>query len=334
MRIALDATYSVGGALSGVGVYSREILAGVQASGFPADWELFYRSQRFWRALRPRKLLADSFGSRSADLFHGLNQRLPTRRFRKQIATFHDLFVLSGDYSTREFRGRFGAQARAAAAGSDLIIAVSRFTAGQVEGYLGVPADRIRVIHHGVLPRAIPELPRENVVLCLGAIQKRKNQATLVRAFGAMPEDWKLVLGGSEGFGASETMREISQSPARDRILVTGYLTEVEVAAWYARARIFAFPSLDEGFGMPVAEAMAAGVPVITSNCSALPEVAGEAALLVDPASVDGLSASLTSLGKDEDLQKRMAVAGRQQAAKFTWAKALDQTLAVYRELL
>jgi glycosyltransferase involved in cell wall biosynthesis len=341
LRIALDATYSVGSALSGVGVYSREILNGTAASGFAPKWDWFYRSQRYWRArgvAKPanvtQRFLAESFGNRGADLFHGLNQRLPKRRFRQQLTTFHDLFVLSGEYSTPEFRARFAQQAREAAAESDLIIAVSAFTAGQIEQYLGFPAERIRVVHHGVVPRTLPPAQRENVVLCLGAIQRRKNQAALVRAFAAMPQDWKLVLAGSAGFGAEETMEAIAGSPARDRIQVTGYISDADVANWYARARIFAFPSLDEGFGMPVAEAMAAGIPVVVGNRSALPEVAGDAAISIDPHRTDDLAAALANLAADEGLRVSLSERGRQRAASFTWKLAVDKTLAVYKELL
>ena len=341
MRIALDATYSTGEALSGVGVYSREILHGLAAQNPDAKFDWFYRSKPFWRGRHQpvppnatRRLLTDSFGGRSAPLFHGLNQRLPRRRFKKQIATFHDLFVFSGVYSTPEVRARFTTQARDAAAGADLVIAVSQFTAGQVEQYLGVSPSRIRVIHHGVLPRQIPSLPRENVVLCLGAIQRRKNQAGLVRAFRAMPADWRLVLAGSEGFEARETLGEIAKSPARDRIQVTGYLTDTQVGEWYAKARIFAFPSLDEGFGIPVAEAMAAGIPVIVGNRSALPEVAGEAGLAVDPTDDDALSDALVRLATSETLQSQLGQEGRQRAAQFTWEKAVRETQACYHELL
>ena len=91
------------------------------------------------------------------------------------------------------------------------------------------------------------------------------------------------MLAGSRGYGSAEILARIERSPARDRISVTGYVSPAELAGWYARAMIFAFPSLDEGFGMPVLEAMAAGIPSVTSNRSALPEVAGDAALLVDP---------------------------------------------------
>jgi glycosyltransferase involved in cell wall biosynthesis len=341
LRIALDATYSLGAALSGVGVYSREILNGMALADITEEWDWFYRSQRYFRARRlpkppnvTRRFLADSWGNRSADIFHSLNQRLPKRRFRRQVATFHDLFVLSGDYSTPEFRERFAMQARNAAAGADLVIAVSAFTASQIEEYLQVPRSRIRVIRHGVIRRRIAELPREKIVLCVGAIQRRKNQARLVRAFRALPEDWTLVLAGSQGYDAAETVNEVANSPAKERIRITGYLSDEEIGDWYARAGIFAFPSMDEGFGMPVLEAMDAGIPVIAGNGSALPEVCGDAAELLDPRDEEELAAALIRLASDEARQAELVELGRRRAGEFRWDDAVRATLGVYRELV
>jgi glycosyltransferase involved in cell wall biosynthesis len=341
VRVALDATYSFGAGLSGVGVYSRELMNGLAASGFAEEWDWFYRSQRFWRALRlprppqvTRRLLADTWGNRAADIFHGLGQRLPAKRFRRQVATLHDLFVLSAEYSTGEFRERFAAQARAAAAGSDLIIAVSRFTAGQIENLLNVPRERIRVVHHGVLPRLLPDIARENIVLCVGAIQRRKNQAMLIRAFRAMPAGWTLVLAGAEGFDAKDALREAAESSRAADIRITGYASEAELASWYARASIFAFPSFDEGFGMPVLEAMSAGIPVIAGNRSALPEVCDKAAILVDPTQEDDLASALQTLATDMDRRSSLVARGTARAAEFPWARAIHDTLDVYRELM
>jgi glycosyltransferase involved in cell wall biosynthesis len=341
LRIALDATYSLGDELSGVGVYSREILNGLTATDLAENWDWFYRSQRYFRARRlpkppnvTHRLLADSWGNRSAGIFHGLNQRLPRRRFRRQVATFHDLFVLTGDYSTPEFRERFAAQAEEAAASADLLIAVSAFTASQIEEHLHVPGSRIRIIHHGVIRRPIPDLPREKIVLCVGAIQRRKNQAMLIRAFRALPEDWTLVLAGSHGYEAAEAIGEVAASPAKDRIRITGYLTDDEIGDWYARASIFAFPSLDEGFGMPVLEAMAAGIPVIAGNRSALPEVCGDAAELIDPGSEGELASALLRLATDDTRRAEVVDRGLRRAKEFRWEDAVLKTLAVYGELL
>ena len=339
MHVALDATYSLGRNLSGVGVYSREILFGLARSR-PKDQFLFcYRPHRFLRSFRDplprnagRRLLR---GLPSADVFHALNQRVDAPA-RRTVTTFHDLFVITGEYSTPEFRARFTKQAREAARRSDLIIAVSRFTAGQVEDLLGIAASRIRVIPHGV--RVPPEgkinAERNNMVLFVGAIQRRKNVQTLVRAFERMPASWRLALAGAaDGFGAAKELRAVESSPRRNDIDILGYVTRAELEALYRRARIFAFPSLDEGFGMPVLEAMANSVPVITSNRSALPEVAGDAALLVNPNDPEEIAAALVRLASDPDLCDDLARRGRERAVQFSWESAVGKTWEVYREL-
>jgi glycosyltransferase involved in cell wall biosynthesis len=266
-------------------------------------------------------------------LFHGLNQRLPKTPLRRAVATFHDLFVLSGEYSTPEFRARFAAQAREAAARADAIITVSEFTKSQVSALLGVEARRIFVVHHGVRALKLAPVPREKVILNVGAIQKRKNIVRLVEAFETLDESWKLVLAGSSGYGAAEILARIAASSACDRIVVTGYVTPEELARWYARASIFAFPSLDEGFGMPILEAMGAGIPVVAGNRSALPEVAGEAALLVDPERTEELGCALAELSKDEDLRESLVTRGRAHAALFSWEKAVSETWQIYRAI-
>jgi len=155
-----------------------------------------------------------------------------------------------------------------------------------------------------------------------------------VEAFEQTEVGWKLVLAGSAGYGSAEISARISSSPRRNDIQVLGYVSDPQLARWYARARIFAFPSLDEGFGMPVLDAMARGVPVLTSNKSALPEVAGNAALLVEPASVDSIEAGLKRLMEDEALRAELSNKGIERARQFSWGKAVEETWRVYGELL
>ena len=231
-RIALDATYSVGDELSGVGLYSREMLLGLAAAHPEARFDFCYRPHRYWRswanplpANARRRLLAEPLGPRAADLFHGLNQRLPRIPLRRAVTTFHDLFVLTGEYSTEEFRARFAAQARDAAARSAAIIAVSAFTKNAVVSLLGVEASKVRVVHHGVRGLPYSPAPREKVVLNVGAIQKRKNIARLVEAFETLEPGWRLVLAGSFGYGSADILARIEHSPARDRISVLGYVS-------------------------------------------------------------------------------------------------------------
>jgi glycosyltransferase involved in cell wall biosynthesis len=342
LKIALDATYSLGRNLSGVGVYSREILFGL-ARSHPESRLLFcYRPHRFFRSfanrLPPnatRRWLAENWAP-SADLFHGLNQRVGDARHRRTVTTFHDLFVISGDYSTSVFRARFAAQARAAAERSDLIVAVSAFTARQVEELLRVERSRIRVIPHGArpVPDAGSPLPREPLILNVGAIQRRKNIVRLVEAFESTPVQWKLVLAGSFGFGSEEAMECIARSPRQADIQVLGYVSDSELERLYQRATILAFPSLDEGFGMPVLDAMARGVAVLTSNVSAMPEVAGDAALLVDPTDLGAIAGGLQRLIADSLLRRRLAQAGVARATQFTWEKSCESTWRVYQELM
>jgi glycosyltransferase involved in cell wall biosynthesis len=169
----------------------------------------------------------------------------------------------------------------------------------------------------------------------VGAVQTRKNTARLVEAFETLGSDWRLVLAGAaSGYGAEEILARIRRSPAAERISVLGYVSPEELAGWYGRAMIFAFPSLDEGFGMPVLEAMAAGVPALTSNRSALPEVAGDAAVLVDPLNVEELGSALRILAASEDRRQKFAERGLLRARLFTWEKAVCETWRIYRKVL
>lgn len=344
MRIALDSTYSLDPSPTGVSVYSRQILAGLAAAHPETEFLHCARPHRFWRSLGARlpancrrRLLWESSRFPRAALFHGLNQRLPQARQRRAVATFHDLFVLSGDYSSPEFRARFAAQARRAAERADLLVAVSHFTAAQLRDLLHVEPARIRVVPHGAgttLPPAAGDAPREKIVLHVGAIQRRKNVARLVEAFERTAPGWRLVLAGSAGYGADEILARVAASPRRADIEWTGYVSDARLADLYRRAGIFAFPSLDEGFGMPVLEAMAWGVPVITSNGSALKEVAGEAALLVEARETESIAAALEALAQDPSLRERLSALGRARAAAFSWDAAVRDTWAVYQELL
>ena len=353
MRIALDATYSLDRNLSGVGVYSREILTRLPEAHRGPSYVFCYRPHRFARSFHiplpkdVRRALLWKWWPHNIGVFHGLNQRVDPERRGRVVSTFHDLFVITSDYSSAEFRQRFARQAREAAERSDLIIAVSAFTASQVEELLGVERSRIRVVHHGVsrLPTLQHGLNSQahndssphavsRMILFVGAIQKRKNISRLVEAFSHTPPGWKLTLAGSAGFGAEKILEDIERSPRRADIELPGYVSDGELVALYRRAAVFAFPSLDEGFGMPVLEAMAHGVPVLTSNASALAEIAGDAAFLVDPYRVNAIAEGLNELLSNQTLREALVERGFDRAASFTWEAAVAKTWMVYRELL
>ena len=342
VRIALDATYSVGSHPSGIAVYSREILTRL-ADAYPNDDFLHcYRPKQLLRACPSsranvrRRLLQPPLPTFKADLFHALNQRVDARPARKVVTTFHDLFVMTREYSSSEFRTRFTRQAIDAAARSDFIIAVSEFTASQVAKLLKFDRSRIHVIPHGVdMPRRQTQVHRENIILFVGALQVRKNVRRLVEAFGQVPDSWRLVLAGEPGgYKAEEILETIHRSKYNHRIQVTGYVSRSELDQLYTRASIFAFPSLDEGFGIPVLEAMAHGVPVVTSDCSALAEVAGKAAFLANPNDTDEIASALNRLIADPDLRNKLSELGRAHAALYNWDRSVGDTYSVYRRVL
>jgi glycosyltransferase involved in cell wall biosynthesis len=298
------------------------------------EWRRYYRPHRYFKAPKHPggKRMLWEWGAGGLDVFHGLNQRLPARMRAPSVATFHDLFVMTGEYSSPEFRARFQVQAMEAAARADRIIAVSDFTARQVCNLLGYPPERIRVVPHGVdLPLSAPDpVRRKKAVLTVGALQVRKNTVRLLQAFSAMPDDWELWLVGSVGYGGEEAVRLAAAMP---RVKVFGYVSDEELANLYREASIFAFPSLDEGFGIPVLEAMAYGLPVLTSNGSALVEVASNAAILVDPLRVEAIRDGLLALTKPETALHYQAL-GLHRAAMFPWSAAAALTIEIYRELI
>jgi glycosyltransferase involved in cell wall biosynthesis len=341
VRIALDATYSIDARPSGIAIYSRELMAGLAAQERGHEFLHCYRPKQWRKAPRPlasnvrNRLLLPPLRTFSADIYHALNQRVDKRPAKKVISTFHDLFVMTGDYSSAEFRQRFTEQARGAARLSDLIIAVSEFTKRQVEELLGFERSRIRVVPHGVrAPASIPATSREKMILFVGALQRRKNVERLVAAMDYLPADWRLVLAGSPaGFQADRILEQIAQSGRREQITVTGYVPPNELEQLYWRASIFAFPSLDEGFGIPVIEAMAHGLPVVTSNRSALAEVGGGAALQVNPEDTGAIAAALSLLIDDAPLRNELAHAGLKHAGQFSWERSVRETWTVYSEL-
>jgi glycosyltransferase involved in cell wall biosynthesis len=345
VRIALDATYSVDPHPSGIAVYSRELLSGL-AHTYREDEFLFcYRPKQWRRTPRAtvpnvrRRLLQPPLPTFSADLFHAMNQRVDRRPARKVVSTFHDLFVMTGEYSSPDFRTRFTEQARRAAENSDLIIAVSEFTASQVSSLLQFDSSRIRVVPHGVRqPTMQSGSQRENLILFVGALQIRKNVIGLIEAFERLSGDkdpWRLVLAGApSGYQADRILDRIEKSTCRDRIEIAGYVSQSELETLYSRASIFALPSLDEGFGIPVLEAMAHGVPVVTSNRSALVEVAGDAALLVNPYEVEELEFALKRLMNDPALRAQFSDLGCARANCYTWERAVRATYSIYQKLV
>ncbi len=227
------------------------------------------------------------------------------------------------------------------------LIAVSAHTAAETTRLLGVPSERIDVVYHGVDPAFHP-LPADEVavfrqrqglperfVLCVGTLEPRKNQTRLVEAFARIHDGQvKLVLVGGKGWLYDELFTRVEALGLSKEIIFPGYVMNDELPLWYNAATILAYPSLYEGFGMPVLEAQACGTPVLTSNVSSLPEAAGDAASMVDPYDVEALAAELDRLLTDKLLRHELRKRGIAHASQFTWPLMAQETADVYQRAL
>ena len=210
------------------------------------------------------------------------------------------------------------------------LIAVSEATRADLLRFYKLPPDRIDVILHGVHPGFF-KLDRSNIepfLLCVSTLHPHKNLERLIRAYAASRREYKLVLAGMRGFHTAALERLIADLHLADRVELTGWLPRSKLLKLYSRASAFVYPSQFEGFGMPVLEAMAAGIPVACSDIPPLREVAGEAALYFDPLDESALAAALDRITADADLRLRLSAAGPERARPFTWRRAAQQTLA------
>jgi glycosyltransferase involved in cell wall biosynthesis len=275
---------------------------------------------------------------------------IPLWHPRATVVTVHDLGYRrepqahsSGARMYRVWSTRFSARA------ATRIIAVSESTRRDLIDLEGIPSERIRVVHHGVDESLQPVEDASKLrearqryglpgsyFLYIGTLQPRKNLVRLIQAHRRLRETDAdapaLVLAGRTGWLAEPILREARQGVSADSVLLPGYVARDDLAALMSAAVAFVYPSLYEGFGMPVLEAMACGAPVLTSEVSSLPEVAGDAALLVDPRDVDTIQAGLVRLTKDTALRVSLSQRGLQRARAFSWSRSARETLAVLRE--
>jgi glycosyltransferase involved in cell wall biosynthesis len=234
-----------------------------------------------------------------------------------------------------------------AAARADRIIAISEATRQDIIRHLRVPADRVERIYCGVESRFQPVengqlrdfreqrgLER-GFILYLATIEPRKNLIRLIDAYAELRRrgatDRPLVLAGGPGWGVESIVRHVHEAGVEDSVRFVGFVPEPEMPLWYNAADLFVYPSEYEGFGLPALEALACGTPVVASNRSSLPEVVGDAGVLVDPTDTGAMADAMQRVLEDERLQSRLSAAGPEQARPFTWRRMAEETLAVYR---
>jgi glycosyltransferase involved in cell wall biosynthesis len=365
MTIALDATYSVDPEPSGVAVYSRRLVESLANLKTTHRFLICYRLSR-WRQRQqffrpPNPPNQPTFAVRlmqepltfwlpwQTALFHSLAQRPPAFRFRREVVTVFDLFALtSREYSSPSFQRKFSRLLRQAVERASRVITLSRYTAEQLQRHCGVSPERIRVVPGGVdfpehtmtaeerlAARAELAGAGNEMILGVGVIQTRKNTLNVLRALALLPAHYKLVwAGGRRGYGAEAAIEFIQRERLTERVTLLGYVPSEHLTRLYQAASLLLFPSLEEGFGFPVLEAMAHGTPVIASQTSSLPEVGGDAALYVDPHDPQAIAAQVGRLLQEPGLRAALIERGLARAREFTWQRAAEATLQVYEEVL
>lgn len=304
-------------------------------------------NNRALRALWEQTVLPVKLKQKRVDVYHGPAYIAPLVKTCHQVVTVHDMTShLVPERHSLHRRLYMQAMIPAVIRHSDRIIADSESTKRDILHFGWAEEERVCVAHLGVDGRFGPVrdaevvsevrrkygLPRE-FILFVGMIEPRKNVDILVDAYTAdsVSNQFDLVLAGRLGWGCSGLMQKIASSRIRGSIRVPGYVDDADLPALYSAATAFVYPSQYEGFGLPVLEAMACGAPVITSSFSSLPEVAGDAAILLDPNDMGALASALQRIVKDAKLRAELSGRGRERAKLFTWERTAEKTLEVYR---
>ncbi len=333
----------------GPGLIPSEVAATPRFSALPARVPTNRPLARIaWEQLAlPQHLKRDRVA-----LLHSGTHAIPFAWRGPSLLTIYDLsFLLFPGVFRRANRTYLHWMVRYSARRADRVLAISDSTARDVQRLLGVAPERILRIYPGIDEQFKPiedrrvvyefrqrrSLP-EHFILCLATIEPRKNLIRLMDAYARIRQAGKhtypLVLAGGTGPGHDAIARHVEELGLADSIRFGGYVPEDEKPLWYNAARLFVYPSLYEGFGLPVLEAIACGTPVITGNRSSLPEVLGDAGIVVDPEDVEHIAEAIGRGLDDDSFRERSLTEGPRQARQFSWRHAAEEHLRVYREVL
>ncbi|HWE60097.1 MAG TPA: glycosyltransferase family 1 protein [Chloroflexota bacterium] len=330
---------------------NRDELIAARTSSFKLIGSRLDTERPIHRILWEQTALPVQLARWRVDLIHGTLNVLPLARRVPGIVTIHDVAFLRFPERYLPAKRRYLTHlTRWSARGAHRVIASSENTRRDLVRLLGVREDRVHVIYLGVEdrmrqpvdPAAVARLREQHELppqffLYIGTLEPRKN---LVRLLGAYQRarkagvEWPLVLAGAKGWLYEEIFAQVRALNLEEYVRFPGYVLYDDLPLWYNAAGAFVYPSLYEGFGLPIAEAMACGCPVLTARNSSLPEVAGDAAILVDGEDVEALSQGLMQLAGDGTVRASLAVRGRRQAERFTWQRTAAEVMGVYDEVL
>lgn len=297
-----------------------------------------------------RQALSAELLPHGLDVFHSPDFIPPRLTRAPNVITIHDLaFLLYPRFLTPEAAKYYG-QIDPAARSAAHVIAVSQSTKRDITRLLGVPEDKVSVIYEAAYSDAQPierAAARARVkakfgvdgdfILFVSTIEPRKNLPTLLAAYSKLLDGYnstaRLLIAGHKGWLTEEVDAAVEKYKLHNKVCFLGGVPADELKYLYNAARVFALPSFYEGFGLPPLEAMASGTPVIVSNISSLPEVVGDAGLLVDPNDVEGWTVALHRVLTENELHAELSAKGLKRASKFSWERAARETLDVYRKV-
>jgi len=285
-----------------------------------------------------------------AELFHATEHLLPPLRGVPTVLTIHDMiFTLFPEHQKRLNYWYLNATMPLYCRRADAIVTVSESSKRDIVAHYGLNPERVTVIYEAAAPEFVPAAPEaldevrrryslpERYMIHVGTIEPRKNLTRLVEALQRLHKSGlaiPLVVVGGKGWLYDDFFQRLEQSDVRDAVHFPGYVPSADLPAIYSAASVAAVPSVYEGFGLPVLEAMACGTPVVSSDASSLPELGGEAARYFDPYDVEAMSEAIGEVWSDELLQREMREKGLVQAARFSWERAAEETWAVYESIL
>lgn len=277
----------------------------------------------------------------AVDVAHSAHPLMMPARRALQVVTIHDLdFLDHPERTAAEIRRDYPALTGAHARRAGLVVVVSEHTARQVSARLEVPSDRLVLCRPGAPPPVFhPFTASPGPIVFVGTLEPRKNLPRLFEAYEQvvtrMPDAPPLVLAGRRVEQSAAILDGLTARRAlAGRVVYRGYITDEDRHRLYAKASMLVLPSLEEGFGMTAVEAMQAGVPVVVSDRGALPEVVGDAGIVVDPTRADDIAAAIERLLASPEERRRRAEAGRAQAAQFSWSATAETLVAAYRDAL